>query len=326
VAALSQGKDEHSQNLSVLDTTLRDGEQTPAVNFSTSQKVELARQLVESGIERVEVCSASVSQDGEALRKTVEDLGPEKIEVLTFLDKDSVDWVSDRGGMVCNLLIKGSRKQLKQLGLTSEELRQKLTQVVRYSDSQGLEVNVYLEDWSRGAKESPEYVEQLLHRIDELPVNRVMLCDTLGVLSPEETKKLVREASEKFSGSIDFHGHDDYGLANANTLNALKSGASGFHATVNGLGERTGNAALGATVASVEDHLDTETPINLEKLHSLSRMVSKASGQKVSDRQPVLGEHAFTHKAGIHHDGQNKGDLYCSQLRPERFGREERYV
>ncbi len=319
----------------LMDTTLRDGEQTKGVSFTPAEKLNIAKMLLlEAKIDRIEIGSALVSEgESEAVKAVcgwANEAGYlENIEVLGFIDgKKSVDWVRNCGGNAINLLAKGSLKHLTlQLKKTENQHFQDIEKTVEYAKETGMIVNVYLEDWSNGMAKSQDYVFNLITHLISLNVERILLPDTLGVLMPKETEGFISNTVGSFHGvHFDFHAHNDYGLATTNSLAALEGGARGIHVTVNGLGERTGNASLEEVVANINDHTDLNTKANEKALSNLSKMVEAFSGKRVSSNKPIIGESVFTQTAGIHADGDAKGGLYQNRLIPERFGREREYA
>lgn len=319
----------------IMDTTLRDGEQTSGVSFTPSEKLTIARLLLtELHIPRVEIASARVSE-GE--RTSVTDVCRwsehagliDSIEVLGFLDKGvSVAWVKDVGGRVINLLSKGSEKHCRyQLKQTPEQHIDAIRSEVERAANAGLRVNLYLEDWSNGMKHSPAYVFTLMDAIKDLPIERFMLPDTLGILNPYDTLSYMHRMVKTYPGlHFDFHAHNDYDLATANVFAAVKGGAKGVHATINGLGERAGNAALSSCVAVIHDQLHSTTGVDETKINKVSHIVESFSGIMVPPNKPIIGDSVFTQCAGIHSDGDNKKQLYFNDLLPERFGREREYA
>ncbi len=319
----------------ILDTTLRDGEQTSGVSFSTPEKMALTRLLLsELHVPRIEVASARVS-DGE--RETVARIcawarntgNLQAVEVLGFLDHgQSVDWVCGVGGRVINLLAKGSERHCRlQLSQTPEEHFRTIADEVERARSAGLDVNLYLEDWSNGMKHSRDYVLALMKAVSKLPVKRIMLPDTLGVLNPYDTLAYVHQMVKLYPAiHFDFHAHNDYDLATANVFAAVKGGARGIHCTVNGLGERAGNAALSSSVAVIHDQLRGTTGIDESRINKVSHIVESFSGISVPPNKPIIGDSVFTQCAGVHADGDNKNRLYYNDLLPERFGREREYA
>ena len=319
----------------ILDTTLRDGEQTSGVSFSASEKLGIARLLLEElHIPRIEIASARVS-DGEfdAVRMVCDwakRMGHiDKVEVLGFLDNGlSIEWVKNVGARVINLLSKGSEKHcLYQLKQTPEQHIDTITKNVEDAVAAGLTVNLYLEDWSNGMKNSYNYVYTLMDALRHLPIKRFMLPDTLGILNPYDTLAHVQRMIKRYPKlHFDFHAHNDYDLATSNVYAAVLGGARGVHCTVNGLGERAGNACLSSVVALIHDQLKRETGVDETKINKVSRIVESFSGVLIPQNKPIVGESVFTQCAGIHADGDNKNNLYYNDLLPERFGREREYA
>lgn len=319
----------------IMDSTLRDGEQTNGVSFIPHEKLVIARMLLRDvNVDRIEIASARVSEgEKDAVKmicryaKGAEML--DRVEILGFVDgKRSVDWIVECGGKVINLLTKGSQKHcVKQLGKTPDEHIADIRAAIDYAHEQGLSVNLYLEDWSNGIKSSPEYVYHMVESLKDKGIKRFMLPDTLGVLNPLQTNEYVSEMVKRFPDlHFDFHGHNDYDLAVSNTLAAVTAGAKGVHVTVNGLGERCGNAPMASVQAILHDHLNIETSLKEDKLNDISGVVESYSGIMISPNQPIVGENVFTQVAGVHADGDNKDKLYCNELVPERFGRKRAYA
>ncbi len=319
----------------IMDTTLRDGEQTTGVSFTEAEKLSVARVLLDDlNVDRIEIASARVS-DGEfrgtsrVMAWAREKGHIEKVEVLGFVDGQvSVDWIVRAGGRVLNLLCKGSLKHVsEQLRKTPEQHIADIRKVIAYAKSQGVRVNVYLEDWSNGMRSSREYVHQMISWLKDEQVERIMLPDTLGILDPDETYDFCKEMIEHYPEvKFDFHAHNDYDLAIANVYHAVKAGIRCIHTTVNGLGERAGNAPLSSAIATVKDHLKLRTSINETKINKVSRLVESFSGIRIPTNKPLIGEFVFTQCSGIHADGDNKNNLYFNDLLPERFGRIRKYA
>lgn len=321
--------------IEIMDTTLRDGEQTSGVSFAVQEKVSIARLLIEDvRVDRLEVASARVS-DGEykAVKKIAEWAQAnghiDKIEVLGFVDgRTSLDWITSTGCKVVNLLCKGSLKHCKyQLNLTAKEHLAKIEEVVAHAQGMGVTVNIYLEDWSNGINDSEDYVFSLMDRLQHLPIRRFMLPDTLGILNPDKTKEYMSKMVTRYPQlHFDFHAHNDYDLAVANVYEAIKVGAKGVHVTMNGLGERAGNASLTSVLALIHDHLKLETNINENNVYYVSKVIESYSGVRISKNMPIIGDNVFTQVAGIHADGDKKNNLYHSNLSPERFDRSREYA
>ena len=321
--------------IEIMDTTLRDGEQTSGVSFTPIEKLNIAKLLLEEvKVDRVEVASARVSEgefDGvvQIINWAYKNGYCDKIEVLGFIDgKSSVDWIHKAGGRVINLLTKGSLKHVQgQLHKTPEEHVADIKASIAYATEKGLSVNIYLEDWSNGMRSSPEYVFFLVDSLKNEKIKRFMLPDTLGVLNHYETEDFCRQMISKYPNlHFDFHAHNDYDLATANVLSAIKAGIKGIHTTVNGLGERAGNVPLSSVIAILKDHLKVESNVDEEKINKISRLVETFSGLRIPQNKPVIGESVFTQTCGVHADGDNKDQLYYNELLPERFGRVRKYA
>lgn len=318
-----------------MDTTLRDGEQTSGVSLSWKEKLSIAKLLLdELHVDRIEVASARVSEgEFEAVKRITSwaaDKGAlDRIEILGFIDGGvSLNWIKDAGGRVINLLSKGSRKHCEgQLRKTLEQHVADIKADIAKATGMGISVNLYLEDWSNGMRNSPDYVFAMVDALRGENIKRFMLPDTLGILNPYNTEDFCRQMVERYPElHFDFHPHNDYDLSVANVMAAMKAGIKGVHTTVNGLGERAGNAPLSSVIAVLHDQLGVKTHITEEKINRVSRMVETYSGIHIPPNKPVVGENVFTQCAGIHADGDNKNNLYYNELLPERFGRVREYA
>ena len=328
-------KVKNGRRISLMDTTLRDGEQTQGVSFSANEKVNIARALLQSlKVDRIEVASACVS-DGEqqAVAKICDWASEEglvdRIEILGFVDyKRSVDWIKKAGGSVINLLAKGSEKHCReQLGRDLTSHIDDISRTVEYALERQLRVNMYLEDWSSGFSESRDYVYGLVSGTQDLGISHYLLPDTLGLFSPQEVFDSLKEMKKQFPNEeFDFHPHNDYGLATANVIAAIEAGIDNIHCTVNCLGERAGNASLAEVAVVIRDKLGIDLSIDETQITLVSRMVENFSGKWIAANTPVVGADVFTQTAGIHADGDMKGNLYVSRLTPERFDRKRSYA
>ena len=320
--------------IEIMDTTLRDGEQTSGVSFAAHEKLSIAQALLDLGVNRLEIASARVSEgEFEAVKRVAswaQRTGNiQKLEVLGFVDGDlSLRWIKAAGCRVVNLLCKGSYKHVtEQLHKTPEQHFADIRLVVNQAIAWGIEVNVYLEDWSNGIKHSPEYVFQFIEALKDLPIKRYMLPDTLGILNPGNTYEYCKEMVTRFPDlRFDFHAHNDYDLAVANVYSAVRAGIGGLHTTLNGLGERAGNAPLSSVLAVLKDQLGVTLNIQEEKINYTSRLVEAFSGIHIPSNKPIVGDLVFTQCAGVHADGDSKNNLYCNELLPERFGRVREYA
>ena len=323
------------RTLEIMDTTLRDGEQTAGVSFNDEEKLAIAKLLLEDlKVNRIEVASARVSK-GElkafsnicAWAASTGHL--DQIEALGFVDNEiSIDWIYDAGGRVLNLLGKGSLRHVTtQLKKEPMDHWNDIRRVVDKAVAKGMTVNLYLEDWSNGMKNSPGYVFGMVDALKDSPIKRFMLPDTLGVLNPEEAFDFCHQMVERYPDlHFDFHGHNDYDLAVSNTMAAVKAGVAGIHVTVNGLGERTGNTPVASVVGVLNDHVKIANTLDEAALSHVCEYVASISGIRIPENKPIVGEAVFTQSAGIHADGDSKGGLYVNPLLPERFGRVRKYA
>lgn len=325
------------RKIEIMDTTLRDGEQTSGVSFPSAEKLTIAKLLLEElNVDRIEVASARVSEGEFQAVKAITSWAAKnnyinQVEMLTFVDGGkSIDWMNRAGAKVQNLLTKGSLNHLThQLKKTPEQHFSDIKEVVELAQKSGIKTNVYLEDWSNGMHNSPEYVFQFLDFLVSLPLERILLPDTLGVLTHNETFDYFSQITAKYPTiHFDFHAHNDYDLSVANVMESIKAGAKGLHLTVNGMGERAGNAPMASVVAVINDFFkdEVEIQVNESSLFSVSKIIETFSGIRIPSNKPVVGDNVFTQTAGIHADGDNKNNLYFNDLMPERFGRKRKYA
>jgi D-citramalate synthase len=324
-----------AKRIEVMDTTLRDGEQTPDVAYTPAEKLQLARLLLaDVGVDRIEIGQTRVSAgELEAVRRVAawarrERLLP-RVEILGYCDgKLSVDWIVAAGAKVMNLLVKGSERHCRmQLRMPPEQHRESVAQTLENARKRRLVVNAYLEDWSSGVRDSFDYVFAMVETLRSHGVKRIYLADTLGHFEPQDVTRYVGLMTAAWPQlCFEFHAHNDYGLATANCLAAVQAGARGVHTSVNGMGERAGNTRLAEVVAAIHDHTPFRTGVDESRLAAVSRLVETFSGKDVPANAPIVGRDVFTQTAGIHADGDMKGDLYASRLAPSRFGQQRRYA
>lgn len=321
--------------IEIMDTTLRDGEQTSGVSFAPEEKLSLARLLLtDVKVDRIEIASARVSEgERKAVVKVMEWAARhnclDRVEVLGFVDNGtSLNWIAQSGGRVINLLTKGSAKHCKyQLRKSPEEHVAEIRRDLELARTMGIKANVYFEDWSNGMLSSPDYVYNMVDALIDAPIERFMLPDTLGVLEPSQVYEFCCDMVKRYPTlRFDFHAHNDYDLSVANTMAAIRAGIGGVHVTVNGLGERAGNTPLSSLLAVMRDHLKVEASADESRLSHISSIVESYSGIRIPANKPVIGDNVFTQCAGIHADGDNKHNLYYNDLLPERFGRTRTYA
>lgn len=321
--------------IEIMDTTLRDGEQTQGVSYSPIEKLHIATILLkELKVDRIEVASARVSTgEFEAIRKITQWAAQnnllDKVEVLGFCDGDlSLNWIHGAGARVVNLLTKGSKRHVeKQLRKTPEQHANDIRELIRKAEKLNMKVNIYLEDWSNGMIHSEDYVYYMIDTLKSEKIARFMLPDTLGILNPDQTFEFCSKMVKRYPDlHFDFHPHNDYDLAVANIFSSIKAGVKGVHTTINGLGERAGNAPLSSVIGLLKDQLHAEIGIDESEITKASKIVETYSGIRIPVNKPLIGEYVFTQTSGVHADGDNKDNLYFNNLLPERFGRKRKYA
>ena len=256
----------------------------------------MARLLLdELHVNRIEIASARVSEgEFESVRRIAQWAAArgylDRVEVLGFVDNGvSLKWIADAGCRVVNLLAKGSRRHCElQLRKTPQQHFADIKTAIAQATEMGIAVNIYLEDWSNGMRFSPDYVYEMVDTLKREPIRRFMIPDTLGVLNPDDCYAFCRDMVERYPElHFDFHAHNDYDLAVANVAAAVKAGVQGIHTTVNGLGERAGNAPLSSVIAVLNDHLKVRNTIVEKSINHVSRIVETYTGIHIPANEPV---------------------------------------
>ena len=307
-----------------LDTTLRDGEQTPGVSLGLDEKLAIAQGLDSLGVDVIEAGSAMTSAGERLSIKAVADFGL-KAEICSYVralksdvdvalgcDVDSVHLVVPVSDLHIERKLKSDRKSVINLAVA----------VTEYAKDHGLVVELSGEDASRA---DLDYLTRLYMAGIEAGADRLAFCDTVGVLVPEVTTQVFSRLSQ-LGAPVSVHCHNDFGMATANTVAALRSGASQAHVTVNGIGERAGNASLEEVVMTLESLYKIETGIKCQDIYQLSRMVSRMTGLPLAPSKAIVGENAFTHEAGIHVHGLLADTSTYEPIHPETVGRKRRIV
>jgi len=306
-----------------FDTTLRDGEQTPGVSLSPGQKLEIARKLSDIGVHVVEAGSAAASEgEREAIRLIAADgLSAEICTYVRALPSD-IDYAADLGADSVHLVIPVSDLHIeKKLRKTRDQVCTMAWEAVEYAKGRGLIVELSGEDASRADQ---EFVCHLFGEGVKRGADRLCFCDTVGLLTPERTAGVIPPLAAIAPLSI--HCHDDLGVAMANTLAALRAGASCAHVTVNGLGERAGNTPLEELVMALEVLYGVKTGIKTGEIYHLASLVSRLTKVPLATNKAIVGEMAFTHESGIHAHGILRDSRTYEPIRPEMVGRRRRIV
>lgn len=311
-------------DIKVLDTTLRDGEQTPGISLITSEKLRIASKLDSMNVDYIEAGSAIISK-GE--RDSIKEITKQgfNAEILSFsrpLQKD-IDYCLSCDVDAVNLVVPTSDLHISQkLKKSKEELLQMSNSAIQYCKDHGLTVELAAEDASRS---DIDFLRTVFKNAEDFKVDRLCICDTVGILTPDLSYNLFSQFND-LSKPIACHCHNDFGLAVANTLAAINAGASEFHSTVNGIGERAGNTSFEEVVVAINFLFsDYSTNVNIHEIYSISKLVSRLTGM-VPPNKPIVGENAFAHESGIHADGIIKNSKTYEPISPELVGQKRKFV
>lgn len=312
-------------NIKVLDTTLRDGEQTPGVSLTPLEKLRIATKLDEIGVDFIEAGSA-ITSEGE--RESIKEVTKQgfNAEILSFsrpLTVD-IDYCLECDVDAVNLVVPTSELHIfDKLKTTKDHLIEMSNSAVDYCKDHGLTVELSAEDASRSDVDflKDVYVNAIDHGVD-----RVCVCDTVGILTPDSSFELFSKLND-IEVPVACHCHNDFGLAVANTLSALKGGATEIHTTINGIGERAGNTSFEECVVSIERLFpEFSTNIKMQEIYSISKLVARLTGVYIQPNKAIVGENAFAHESGIHSDGIIKNSATYEPMTPELVGRKRRFV
>ncbi|MBQ9160416.1 MAG: 2-isopropylmalate synthase [Methanobrevibacter sp.] len=312
-------------NIKVLDTTLRDGEQTPGVSLTPLEKLRIATKLDEIGMDYIEAGSA-ITSEGE--RDSIKEITRQNFnaEILSFsrpLTID-IDYCIDCDVDGVNLVVPTSDLHISdKLKTTREELIKLSNDAIDYCKDHGLIVELSAEDASRS---DIDFLKSVFASAIEHDVNRLCVCDTVGILTPDTSFELFNSLND-IPIPISVHCHNDFGLAVANTLSALKGGASEIHTTINGIGERAGNTSFEECVVSIDRLLpEFSTNIKINEIYDISKLVARSTGVYIQPNKAIVGENAFAHESGIHSDGIIKNSATYEPITPELVGRKRKFI
>jgi 2-isopropylmalate synthase len=309
---------EKVDNISPFDTTLRDGEQTPGIAMIIDDKVRIAQALDELGVGVIEVGFAASGEEEKETIKRVARLGTtSRICSLARCSQKDVDSVIACGTDYAHLFIATSDLHLRyKLNMTREQVLSKATECVEYAKSHGLTVQFSCEDATRTGL---DFLKEMHIAVQDAGADVINIPDTVGVITPSAMTYLISELGKVTKVPMAVHCHNDLGLAVANSLAAVAAGAKQVHVCVNGLGERSGNAALEEVAMNLFASYGIET-VDLSKITAVSKMVSKITGYAIPNNKPIVGRNAFAHESGIHvHGVLNNSSTYEAFL-PELVG------
>jgi len=311
--------------LEILDSTLREGEQTPYVNFTLEEKVQIARLLDEVGVEMIEAGDPSVSPNVAKAVERIASLGL-KAEIVahSMATKSGIDRAKACGADRVAIFYATSQIHLEaKLHRTPEEAIEIIREHVAYARSLGLKVRYTPEDATRT---DFEFLVRACNAAIEAGADRISFADTIGIMQPHLIAERVRTLRARLLPcKIDLHCHNDYGLALANAMAGIRAGADCIHVTVNGLGERTGIPDLVETIVAFHN-LEGIQKYNLAPLMELSAYVERVSGFFLAPNKPITGQNAFTHKSGVHTNGVLKDPRTYEPFDPALLGRQRKIV
>ncbi len=308
-----------------LDTTLRDGEQTPGVSLTLDSKLKIAKALDNLGVDIIEAGSACTSEGERQSIKAIANEGL-KAEISSFarILKSDVDLA-----LACDvdsvfLVAPTSDLHIKwKLKSTREKILASVTELTEYIKDQGVKVDLCCED---GSRTDVDYLLKVMKAAKDAGADRFTVADTVGILMPDDTKAMFSKIVKRAKIPVGVHCHDDFGMGTANTVAAVKAGATCVNVTVNGLGERAGNTPLEEVAVVLRLNTGHKFKLRIEGVNKLSKLVEKLTGVYVPPNKAIVGENAFTHEAGIHVDGILKKPSTYEPIKPEIVGAKRRFV
>lgn len=309
----------------IFDTTLRDGEQTPGVALTVDDKIQIAQKLNNLGVDKIEV-GFPASSDGEvesARQIKSMDLDSTLVGLARSLKSD-IDAVIDSDLDYIHTFIGTSPLHRDyKLKKSKDQIIDSAVSAVEYAKDHGLTVEFSAEDATRTEK---DFLFDVFSAVSDAKVDFIDVPDTVGVLTPKDTRLLIGDVVKTFNIPISVHFHNDFGLATANTLTAIECGANQAHVTVNGLGERTGNCSLEELVMTLKVAYGIDLGLDTTRLYSLSNLVGRLTGVKMPVNKPIVGDNAFTHESGIHVHGILNNSFTYEPMSPEMVGHSRRIV
>ena len=322
------------KRLTVIDTTLRDGEQSAGVAFTPFEKIKIAKLLDEMGVNIIEAGIPMMGKEEQRVIYEMQNLDL-NAEILTWNRMNKHDLMAsyETGAVHAHISVPVSDIHItKKLGITRKRLKEELKRILEFGDKLGLIMSLGAEDASRA---DMDFLTDIYTIGIHAGITRIRYADTVSVLNPFSAKMRIEALVENLSHkcamsqgqlldsiSIDFHGHNDFGLGTANALGAFKGGADVISCSVNGLGERAGNTPLEEIVVALQVMDQITSTIDIKKIMHVSKIVEQYSGRINQKSKPIVGEMVFSHEAGIHVDGLLKDRSIYEYLQPEWFGRQ----
>ncbi|AFQ44915.1 homocitrate synthase [Desulfosporosinus meridiei] len=313
------------RHLTIVDTTLRDGEQTAGVVFSNQEKLRIARLLDELGVHQIEAGVAVMGGDEKKAITEIAKLGL-KASIMGWNRAVISDIEASLACGVDAVAISISTSDIHiehKLMTTRDDVLERMVKATAFAKKEGMYISVNAEDASRS---DMDFLVQFAKEAKNAGADRLRYCDTVGILDPFATYDKIKILVEKAGIDVEMHTHDDFGMATANALAGVKAGATHVGVTVNGLGERAGNAALEEVVMALKHLLDTDLSFATERFVEVSEYVARASGRMLPPWKSIVGSNMFAHESGIHADGALKNPRTYEAFSPEDVGLERQIV
>jgi homocitrate synthase NifV len=308
------------EDIWLIDTTLRDGEQAPGVVFSGSEKVRIAEMLDAVGVDEIEAGTAAMGVSERATIRAIASRNLQaRISVWCRACRKDVEAAVETGAQGVHIAFPVSEIQLSAMGKSRQWIARELPDIVHFARQHFAFVSIGAQDAGRC---EGQYMERFAEIVDDLGIERLRVADTVGVLTPLDTQKLIVALKGRFPRlRIDFHAHNDLGMATANAVTAWQTGSGAVSLTVNGLGERAGNAALEEVLMSMH-RSGAPCRYNTGKLSEVCEYVARASGRPIAVSKPVCGEYVYSHESGIHAKGSLSGATVFQAFDGQEAGRE----
>jgi 2-isopropylmalate synthase len=304
----------------VFDTTLRDGEQTPGVSLTPEEKLEIARALDALGVDVIEAGFPITSRGEQAGVRLIAKAGLRaRVCGLARAEKTDIDTAIQCGVGRVHVFLASSDIHLKhKLHITRNEMIKKSVDAIRYAKGFGVEVEFSPEDSTRT---DLQFFKRVVRAVSDAGIDMLDIPDTVGTATPDKISKYVKAAKSAAGTAVSVHCHNDYGLAVVNSIRGIIAGAEQAHVTINGIGERAGNASLEEFVVASQNLYGLKTRIKTELLYETSRMVSRLTGVVVQPNKAIVGENAFGHESGIHTHGILSNPFTYEPYEPSLVGR-----
>ena len=315
------------ERVNIVDGTLREGEQSPGVYFTTQEKLQIATELDRIGVPILDVGMPSISDEEREAIYSITQLGLKaSIGVSVRLKKDEIDQAMDcRAAEVFIICPVSSLHIHSKLGMDGEGVKRLAEEVVSYACKKGLFINLVAEDASRA---DTQFLGDIISHAYHWGARRAFICDTVGIMDPSKMRALVKKVRDQIpmEMALGVHCHNDLGLATANTLAAIEAGVDYPSVTVNGIGERAGNPPLQEIIVALEKIYHREHGIDMKRLYNLSRLVEQCSGIFIPPHTPIVGLNVFRHESGVHVDGILKNSKTYTGVDPKELGRDSSFV